>query len=373
VHAGGLDIATCPLTRYPDVACVVKGKCGRVTLSMNTTKIQAKAFIAIASSLINRLASCTIPLMIAVALFLVFVVPHPADAAQSPRPARKKQITNAKSLEKMEKQQRAALASNPQSAELHGELGRTLLKQGKYEESTEELGLAANQLPDSRIYNMALVEALLGWGHWGVAVDFLNAVQTRFQQYPEFHYYLGLANLKLNKTAQALPAFETALRLNPKLDLAKFGLVASRAAIGDLQGAADLSRTLVKEHPGNARYWLALAQVLDSMGESNWTEALQASRRALALRPGDPVIKLKTAVILTHLGKYVAARPLLEQVVRVEPENLPAHVTLAGTYAHLGERALARKESEIVARLEKSKAEQTQDLSNHVPTSPNRP
>ena len=219
-------------------------------------------------------------------------------------------------------------SSQPQSPQLHGELGRTLLRQGKFEEATEELGIAANQLPDSRIYNMALVEALLGWEHWGVAVEFLNAVRDRFRQYPEFPYYMGLAHFKLNQTRQALPEFEEALRLNPNLDLAKFGLAACRAAIGDLQGAADLSRVLVKEQPRNARYWLALAQVLDAMGRSNQEEALRAARRALALRPGDPVIELKTAVILIHLGRYVAARPLLEAVVKQEPHNLQAHVAL---------------------------------------------
>jgi len=290
--------------------------------------------------------------------------------ARPRNPAKSQLSSAAKNLETKEREQRAAIASNPQSAELHGELGKTLLKQGKYEESTEELGLAVNQLPESRIYNMALVEALLGWGHWGVAVDFLNAVRTRFSQYPEFHYYLGLANFQINKAKEALPEFEEALRLNPKLDLAKFGLAATRAAMGDLEGAAGLSRALVQEHPGNARYWLALAQVLDSMGENNQPEALRASRRALALRPGDPVIALKTALILTHLHMYRAARPLLEHVVKLQANNAAAHVTLAATYSHLGERALARKESELVAQLEASKSEHQQDLPNPLAAMP---
>ena len=199
---------------------------------------------------------------------------------------------------------------------------------------------------------MALVEALLGWEHWGVAVEFLNAVHERFHQYPEFPYYMGLAHFKLNQTRQALPEFEEALRLNPNLDLAKFGLAACRAAAGDLQEAADLSRSLVREQPRNARYWLALAQVLDSMGDTERIEALRASRRALELSPGNPVIELKTGVILTRLGRYAAARPLLERVVKVDPRNSQAHVTLASTYTHLGARALARKESEIVVQLE---------------------
>ena len=107
---------------------------------------------------------------------------------------------------------------------------------------------------------MASAEALLGGGHFGVAVDFLNAVSERFRQFPEFHYYLGLANFKLNKSTVALPESEEALRLDPNLHLAKFGSAACRATNGDLQGAADLSRALVREHPNNPRYSLALAK-----------------------------------------------------------------------------------------------------------------
>ena len=274
-------------------------------------------------------------------------------------------------LEAIATRQRAALAANPKSPELHGDLGRTLLALGRYEEATEELGIAANELPASRLYNMALAEALLGWEHWGVAIDFLNAVRDRFQGYAEFHYYLGLAKYQVNKSPEALPEFEQALRLDPKLSLAKYGLAACRATGGDLQGAAELSRDLVKKHPQNARYWLALAQVLDSMGDNERVEALQASRRALALRPGEPAIELKTAVILMRLEKYLAARPLLEHVVKVQPKNTQAHVALAGAYAHLGNRELARKQSDIVAQLEKSKAESVPDFA--LPASPEQP
>ena len=295
-------------------------------------------------------------------LFLAFVLClAPPSSAQGSKPSKPRETATARDLLEGETRQRSAVAANPQVPELHGELGRTLLKQGKYEEATGELGIAANQIPDSRLYNMALAEALLGWGHFGVAVDFLNAVAQRFHQYPEFHYYLGLANFKLNKSTAAQPEFEEALRLDPNLHLAKFGLAACHATNGDLQGAADLSRALVRDYPNNSRYWLALAQVLNAIGQSAWPEGLQASRRALALRPGDPTIELQTAVILVHLGKYAGARPLLEHVVKTDPHNLQAHVALTNVYSHLGERTLVGKERAIVAQIEKSKVESAHD------------
>jgi tetratricopeptide (TPR) repeat protein len=262
-------------------------------------------------------------------------------------------------LAEMEKRQRAALAARPESPEMHGELGLILLRQGKWEESVEELGIAANKLPNSRTFNMSLAKALLGWGHDGVAVEFLNAVRGKFSQFPEFHYYLGLAHFRMNRRKEALPEFEEALRLEPRLDQAKFGIAVCRAADGDIEGAIKLSRELVKERPANAHYWISLARLLDKMGgQANQLAALRAGRKALALKPSDPTIELNIAIILTRLKRFAEARPLLEHVVKLEPRNLPANVTLASTYSRLGLAALARKQREIVVQLEDTSKKQ---------------
>src|SRR5665213_2715560 len=134
------------------------------------------------------------------------------STAQIAPEGKAKETTHSNKLQKIEVLRRSALAHNPNSPTLHGDLGQILLREGKYEESVEELGVAVQQLPESRAYNMALAEALIGWGHFPVAVDFLKAVKPRFQQYPEFHYDLGLAEYNLNQIREALPEFEEASR-----------------------------------------------------------------------------------------------------------------------------------------------------------------
>jgi len=280
----------------------------------------------------------------------------PFSTAQIAPGGKAKETTHSNELQKIEVLRRSALAHNPNSPTLHGDLGQILLREGKYEESVEELGVAVQQLSESRAYNMALAEALIGWGHFPVAVDFLKAVKPRFQQYPEFHYDLGLAEYNLNQIREALPEFEEASRMAPNLDRAQFLLAACRASIGDLKGAAHIYQSLVKSYPDNANYWLALGQVLDGMDENNRPEALDACRHALALRPGDPAIEFRIAIILMQMENYTAARPLLEHIVKLEPNDTATHVALARTYSHLGARALAHKQSEIVSQLEKQKS-----------------
>lgn len=269
-------------------------------------------------------------------------------------------------LRRAETVQRSALAANPASPELHGALGQTLLREGKYEEAVEELGVAAQQLPDSAVYNFGLAEALLGWQHFGVAEQFLRAIQARFDSYAEFHYALGLADYNLNKLRDAEGEFREAVKLDPKHERAKLLLAASRARNGDLSGAASSLQVLAKNHPNEAPYWLSLAEVLEQMDANSWPEALRASRHALALKPGDPAIQFRTAVILLKMRNYAAARPLLEHVVKLAPNNSQAHIALASTYSHLGDQASAHKESEIVARLAKQEPEHP----NTVPDQP---
>lgn len=283
-------------------------------------------------------------------------------------------------LQQAEALLRSALASDPDSATLHGELGQVLIKEDKYEESVEQLGLAVQQLPESREYNMALAEGLMGWGHFPVAVEFLRAVQPRFQQYPEFHYDLGLAYYNMRRTQDAAEEFEKTLHIAPNIEQARFLIERARFLLaacwvskGDLKSAIDIYRSLVKQRPTKALYWLGLGQALDAMGESDRPEALRACRRALALKPRDPDIEFRTAVILTQMGSYEAARPLLEHVVHVRPDDSRAHVALARTYAHLGQPALARKESAIVRTLEEKSAESSHSPTNQQANPPDYP
>jgi len=145
--------------------------------------------------------------------------------------------------------------------------------------------------------------------------------------------------------------------MDPKLDRAKFLVAACEATNGDLNGAVRIYRSLVRDYPANANYWLALGQVLDAMDENNRPEALNACRHALALRPWDPGIEFRISIIFMQMGNYTAARPLLEHIVKLEPNDTATHVALARTYSHLGEHALAHQQSEIVTQLAQKKQE----------------
>jgi len=253
---------------------------------------------------------------------------------------------------------RSALASMPQSVNLHGELGALLLQEGKYEESVQELGAAVQIDPDRHRYVIMLSEALIGWGHYGVAIDFLHAAEARVGKTPGYHYNLGLAYYSLNQKKEAEAELREALRLAPDLDRAQFLLASCLQETGNLPEAVEAYRKLTRQHPRDAIYWVALGEGLGKMGPASQVEALAAARRGLALSPKDPHAQLVAGTILRRSGDLKAARPLLEQAEKSVPKLLPVHFELARLYASLGESKLAEKEAAIAKELQEQQASQ---------------
>lgn len=281
-----------------------------------------------------------------------------AQAGEQSAIAKASTLVHAGKLDQAEDVLRSAVEADPKSEAAHAALGRLLFERKKYEDAVQELGLALQINPESRENSLLLSEALVGWGHFGVAVDFLQAVQPKFGLYPEFHYDLGLAYYRENKIKEAKAEFQEAVRLAPTLDRAQYLLAACIAAQGDYAQAVDRFRKLAKDHPRNATYWATFAQMLTHLGSENLAEALRACRRAQAIKPHDPHVQYVTATVLMQTGDFAGARPLFEHLVSLNPKELSAHIALARIYARMGERDLARKETEIVNRLESEQTSQ---------------
>lgn len=268
-------------------------------------------------------------------------------------------LVKAGRVDEAEAMLRSASAADPDSADLHAALGQLLLSERKYEDAVMELGTAAQQKPDSRTYNMLAAEALIGWQHYPTAIQFLKAVQPRFGNDAHFHYEFALAyyyQSDLNATRREL---EEAVRLSPNFERAEFLLANCLVVSGETTKALAILRKLAEKHPSNAFYWATLGMKVvhvDTGGTS--AEALTDVRKALALAPNDPYVQMAAGTVFTQTGNFKDARPLLENLEKLSPEELEPHALLIRVYARLGERELAQKESAIVEQLQKQAAAQ---------------
>jgi predicted Zn-dependent protease len=274
------------------------------------------------------------------------------DASEKQTIAQANALVRAGNIQQAESLLQSATEANPASASLHEALGELFFEQRKFEDSVRELTLALQIDPDSRQYTILLATALINWTHFGVAVDLLNAAQKRFGEYPEIHYYRGVAYFNMNRIDEAESDLEQTLHLAPNFDRAQFLLANCRSSQGKDDEALAIYRDLVKQRPSNAIYWATLAKTLQKLGDQYNSEALRAGRRAIALAPSNTLALFTTATVLSQMGNFVAAQPLLEKLTRLDPAAVAPHVLLARVYTRLGKRELARRQTEIIDRLQ---------------------
>ena len=255
--------------------------------------------------------------------------------------------------EAAEKVLRHAMASGVDSAEAHGALALLLLEKNQYEGAAEEFGRAAQLDPASSQYAMGLGEALLLWKHYSTLLAFLNAVQDRFGNLPEYQYKLALAYYGLRQYPRAIEQLEKVIALRPpRLDVAEYLLGNSYLEIGNFDKAEDYYRKAITFNPKDPSYYESLATLLRKKRAADVDEAIALLNKALRLDPAAPGPKLQLALCFESNGDLAKAQGLLEEAVREQPDLLPAHVALARVYSHEGKKLEADQEKSVVARLE---------------------
>ena len=214
---------------------------------------------------------------------------------------------------------------------------------------------------------MLLAETLILWKHYPVALQFLAAVKERFGNLPEYRYKVGLSYYGMHRFPQAVTEFEALADQRHNVDRVQFFLGNSYANMGDLNKAESHFRRAIGLNPKNASYYAALAQLLLKESDDKRDEATALLEKALALDPSDVASKQELALCYEKGSRYVQAQHLLEDVVRQQPDLLPAHVALARIYYRERKKEEGDRERKIVSRLE---AEQQANQSEASGTSP---
>jgi len=76
----------------------------------------------------------------------------------------------------------------------------------------------------------------------------------------------------------------------------------------------------------------------------DFAAALPDAQKAAAEAPSLPMAQLVLGRTLVETGDVNSGLPHLEDVLRMEPGNLEAHMTLAKAYSELGRKEDARRE-----------------------------
>lgn len=161
-----------------------------------------------------------------------------------------------------------ALDSNPKSYALHLRLGAAYLSSDRYSEAESlfrQLVAAGDPLPTSYV---GLAQVLLRTGRAEEAVSELAAAGKKLGPNFLISYFQGLALDRAARPAEAISAFQDAIRLNPGSSEAHLGLGKTELLVGhNHEAIAELQKCL-QLSPGNVQAQRLLSQAYRRAGDT---------------------------------------------------------------------------------------------------------
>jgi tetratricopeptide (TPR) repeat protein len=161
-----------------------------------------------------------------------------------------------------------ALTSNPESYALHLRLGAAYLASDRYSEAESifrKLVAAGDPLPTSYV---GLAQVLLRTGRAEEAVSELAAASKKLEANFLISYFLGLALNRAARPAEAIPAFQEAIRLNPGSSEAHLGLGKTELLVGHNNEAITELQKCLQLNPNNVNARRLLIQAYGRTGDT---------------------------------------------------------------------------------------------------------
>ena len=131
-----------------------------------------------------------------------------------------------------------ALAANPQYTDAHFHLALALSEQQRWEPAAAELRKVLAENPDHPAARQHLGLVLRLWGYQSAKQGSLEEAAAHLRESLRFsrddavlHSDLGAMLARLGRVREAVPEFEAALRLDPKMEAARHNLQAARAQL----------------------------------------------------------------------------------------------------------------------------------------------
>jgi len=219
------------------------------------------------------------------------------------------------------------LQAEPTRADLFLQAALFLIKHGDYERASGLLEKAVRTFPDlpELQFTQAVVFAILR--QHDTAHDILSKIEARWPEWNMPYVIHGIILTIRRRPSEAEPLLETAIALGAETSVAYF--------------------------------YLALALTIEN--PPNVPKAHEAVVKALALNPQDAFILALAGRIAYLQEDHQTAKEHLQAALRLWPDMVEAHQTLAGVYRAVGEKEKSIAELKEIVRIkqENPTADQT--------------
>lgn len=173
---------------------------------------------------------------------------------------------------------RQALAIDPKMPTAHYNLGIALRNQGRFDDACQAFLQATRLRPNYSEAMDALAHAYIALYDWPAAVEVLQAIIAIWPSKAEMHCNLGTVYQAMGRTADAIAAYEAALKLNPRLAVALNSLGSAFLAQNDFERAEDCYRRCLEANPADLRARSNLLMLLNYLPDADPAKVLAEHR-----------------------------------------------------------------------------------------------
>lgn len=169
------------------------------------------------------------------------------------------------------------------------------------------------------------------------ALSHLDRALTLNPNSPLVRGLRGLYFQRIGSHRQALSEFQTAAKLEPQNPAWYVSIGEEFANLGDLNTALEAYQYATTVAPRDAHYWHLLAEFCARNGVYVRDVGIPAARKALELKPKDPLALDTLGWLMILDERYYEAKWYLLQAVEADPQSAEAHFHLALLYLQTGD------------------------------------
>jgi predicted O-linked N-acetylglucosamine transferase (SPINDLY family) len=244
----------------------------------------------------------------------------------------------------------AASANSKSGATAVFELSQVLLKKNANEDAARLCETALRANPGAAKLWCALGVAQRRMAKMEAAHDSYSRAVELDPKYAQAWNNLGEWHLVKGEAGEALIKFDEALRLEPKLLQALNNRVAALYELCRFREAEDAANDAIKSYPDEPALQVNLANVLFHSGKAR--TAVKHYKRALELDPASPEAHLGLSTILGESKRLSETLDLMLHQIAVKGENAQRLASLALAYQAKGDWMAAEETCEKVLRLQ---------------------
>jgi tetratricopeptide (TPR) repeat protein len=243
----------------------------------------------------------------------------------------------------------AVHAVRPQDVSAAILLGYTDIKLNKSSEAAAMLTPLESGRENNMDLEYVLAYALIDSGEEKTGLPRMEKV-AKATQSADAYFLAGTARLRLREFHEARADLDAAINLHGDFPGLYTMAGQARDALGDTDAAQPAFEQALKANPRDYTANLYLGTM--KLKQRDLDSAKPMLELALQLRPNSPMARLEMAKLNGMTGKYAEAAATLEELEKADPNWLDPHIELAPIYYKLHRPDDGQKERDIVQQLE---------------------